>query len=243
MFNKVISHRERMVTLATYNAEAAVYAQDHRGGAGYRSLPPYRILEQIVTATLPTTGVYVDLGGGLADAAILVAQLAPAATVINTDFSQGMLAEAANNITNHELSDRIQQQEMDMTRISDHFSPGSVHLFSSITSALHLSKQDFIHVFLPQVKEALAADGSLFLVLKKHMGDGPEEEMRGHGNKRKFSFYNEHEIANILTEAGFYFEVSVIPDQRMPAREDTLFVLASKSPRANMDQLLTIQPK
>lgn len=156
-------------------------------------MPPELILaaEQFLSITQSGAPI-LDLGCGAGrDMAWFESQ---GATVVGSDLSAGMLAQAR-------LRAQGGQVQTDMRRLP--FQTGCFQGVWCCAALLHLPKADVPHA-LAEVHRALAPEGTLFLSVQEGMGEGWERSTRyGKPVERFFARYRAEEMTALLVDGGF----------------------------------------
>jgi len=181
-----MSRSNKETTKQSYEMTAKVFSQN------VAHLAPSESIEKFI-ALLPPQPKIIDIGCGSGrDAKIFTEK---GIDVLGVDFSSHLLEIAKEHapLARFELMDI---EKLDLPEAS----------FDGVWAAcslLHISKQEFPSV-LKQIHSLLKKEGSLYLTLKKGVGERLEKDTRYDGNPEKFwSYFEEDELRNLIQTAKF----------------------------------------
>ena len=141
---------------------------------------------------LPEHATILDVGCGSGRDAKIFSEMG--LQVVGVDFSAKMIEVAKRT------APRAQFYEMDVEDLN--FPKESFDGVWASCSLLHLAKNRVISV-LSKIHNLLRQDGVFYLSVKQGSGEMIEKDQRYGGLEKFWSFYQEDELRNFLTSAGF----------------------------------------
>jgi len=125
--------------------------------------------------------------------------------VIGTDYSRSMLKKA------QESNPSIFFLEMDMRTIANHFMPDSIDGIWACASMIHLPKAD-IPSLLKSMFTVLRPGGIVYVSVKEGQGETFDPDERYGGIRKLYAFYQQDELTDYLSSAGFEICESGVAD-------------------------------
>jgi 8-oxo-dGTP diphosphatase len=149
---------------------------------------------------LPDQATILDVGCGSGRDAKIFMEMG--LNVVGVDFSSKMIEIAKRSVP--------QAQFYEMSLENLHFPKESFEGVWASCSLLHISKNQVMSV-LSNIRNLLKEDGVLYLSVKQGNGEKIEKDSRYHDLEKFWSFFQEGELRNFITSAGFNVqETSVV---------------------------------
>jgi SAM-dependent methyltransferase len=127
--------------------------------------------------------------------------------VIGTDYSRSMLLKA------QELCPEVHFMELDMRRIGHHFLPNSLDGIWASATIIHIPKEDVTTLF-QGLYDILRPGGAIYVSVKQGTGETFVADQRYGGIRKFYAFYEEHELLEYMSAAGFEIVESGVADHR-----------------------------
>jgi protein-L-isoaspartate O-methyltransferase len=141
-------------------------------------------------------GVALDVGTGVGEVAVALAQAAPALRVVGIDVLDDVLAEARTRVVEHGLADRIVLRRQDVMTLAD------VEVFDLAYLPAYFVPEDAVVAALPLIRAALRPGGWIFVPVR----EGSGTELAGaitRWHHPGCAVWNVQETESRLVESGF----------------------------------------